>query len=174
MVYCELVYAFKSTMSSKEEFYGNYPNISNELPWLIGCPHEEKMADIQNYFLRGLYKYVKIQEITQWRRNCQPVCVYRVVYKIKDRTPDLSGEEIFIPFPDNDEELKKMFRHITEMIFGMRVVEKNISVDRVFASISYAPASCACDVQDFEMAAEEPRMQPSITEVSNSLWKIKL
>jgi hypothetical protein len=132
------------------------------------------MEAVQKFFLRGLYKDVKIHGITRWKRNCQPVCVYTVVYKIKDRPPDLSGEEVFIPFPDNEEDLKKMFRHITEMVFGMRVVEKKLSDDGVFASISYAPVRCACNVQDFEMAAEEPRMQPVITEVSSNFSTMKL
>jgi hypothetical protein len=55
--------------------------------------------------------------------------VYRVVYKIKDRTPDLSGEEMVIPFPDNEEDLKKIFRQITQMVFGMHVVDKQYSGD---------------------------------------------
>ncbi|EFA11170.1 Carnitine O-palmitoyltransferase 2, mitochondrial-like Protein [Tribolium castaneum] len=149
------------------ELYGDYPNLNNnELPYIIGCLHTKNMEAVQKFFLRGLYKDVKIHQITRWKRNCQPVCVYTVVYKIKVRTPDLSEEEIFIPFPDNEEDLKKMFRHITEMVFGMRVVEKKLSDDGVFASISYAPVRCACNVRNFDMAAEEPRMQPLITEVA--------
>ncbi|CAH1364828.1 unnamed protein product [Tenebrio molitor] len=91
-------------MNAKDELYGDYPNLSNnELPLIIGCPHTEDMEAVKNFFLRSLYKHVTIHEITHWKRNCQPTCVYRVVYKIKDRTPDLSGEEMIIPFPDNEE-----------------------------------------------------------------------
>ncbi|RZC32463.1 hypothetical protein BDFB_015238, partial [Asbolus verrucosus] len=108
-----------------------------ELPWIIGCPDTENIEAVKNFFLRSLYRDVTIYEITYWKRNCRPACVYTVVYKIKDRTPDLSGKEISILFPDNEEDLKKMFRHITKMVFGMDVVEKKYSNDRVYASVSY-------------------------------------
>nr|XP_015836013.1 PREDICTED: uncharacterized protein LOC103314996 isoform X2 [Tribolium castaneum] len=66
------------------ELYGDYPNLNNnELPYIIGCLHTKNMEAVQKFFLRGLYKDVKIHQITRWKRNCQPVCVYTVVYKIK-------------------------------------------------------------------------------------------
>jgi hypothetical protein len=67
-----------------------------------------------------------------------------------------------------------MFRQITQMVFGMHVVDKQYSGDRVYASVSYAPFCCACNVQDFDMAAEEPRMRSTIKEVSSYFCNMKL
>jgi hypothetical protein len=84
------------------------------LPWLIGCLPEEEIDDAKKFFLRSCYKDVTIHDVVPVKRNCQPSCAWRVLYKMRDRTPDFvetgkSGKDFIIPLPDNDEELKKLF-----------------------------------------------------------------
>ncbi|RZC14227.1 uncharacterized protein BDFB_012132 [Asbolus verrucosus] len=177
-----LVFAIVNSMTSKEGLLGNYPNFgSNHLPLLIGCVPEEEIDDAKNFFLRSCFKGMTIQDVMPLKRNFQPSCAWRVCYKLRDRTPNFvepgkSSEDFFIPLPDSDEELKKLFNQITAMVVGMSVAQKNCTYDKVFAIVDYVPIHCTyiCPVQDFNVTTKVPRMRSSITEVSMNFYDMKL
>jgi hypothetical protein len=114
---------------------------------LIGCVPEEDIDDAKNFFLRSCFKDMTIQDVIPLKRNYQPSCAWRLYYKLRDRTPNFvetgkSSEDFIIPLLDNDEELKKLFNHITAMVVGKSVAQKNYSSDKVFAIVDYVPIHC--------------------------------
>ncbi|EFA11392.1 hypothetical protein TcasGA2_TC011552 [Tribolium castaneum] len=158
--------------------YPNYTN--NELPMVIGCPFETTIDDAKNFFLRCCYKDVVISDIVPWKRNCQPSCAWRVIYKLKDRTPDYvepgkTVEDFCIPLPEGDGELNKLFANITAMSVGMIVATKGYTYDKTYALVDYVPVRCPCPTQDFSETAKLmiPRMQ-SVTEVSLTFGNMTL
>ncbi|KAJ3659929.1 hypothetical protein Zmor_011591 [Zophobas morio] len=167
-------------MTARETLIVNYPNSgNNQLPWCLGCAPEEEIDNAKNFFLRWCFKDVTIKDVIPLKQNIQPSCVWQVYYKLKDPTPDYvepgkCGKDFPLPLPDNDDELKKLFTNITEMVFGMNAAHKTYTFDKVYAIVGYVPKYCVCPVQNFNEPAKLPRMQESITEVSRNLYGMKL
>ncbi|XP_044258706.1 uncharacterized protein LOC123007460 isoform X2 [Tribolium madens] len=157
-----------------EQLMINYPNLNNKkLPLFLGCVSDTEEDQAMNAFQRTCFREVEITNVVGYKRNCEPSCIWRVCYKIKDRTPDYheKGSETkkttyICPLPNSDEELKQLFLDITKIcgFIGMKVVEKQYCKNRELAVVYYSPIFCSCGVQDFNMDAEEPRMPPLISE----------
>lgn len=127
------------------------------------------LKNVMNEFneIRSCFKDVTIQDVIPLKRNCQPSCAWRVYYKLRDRTPNFvepgkSNEDFIIPLPDNDEELTKLFNHITAMVVGMSASQKNYTLDKVFAIVDYVPIHCISPVQDFNVTSEVPGMRSQL------------
>ncbi|KAJ3659906.1 hypothetical protein Zmor_011568 [Zophobas morio] len=166
---------------SREQFVINYPDVDNiELPHLIECMHETQPDEAKSGFLRICFAEVTIDNVVGFKRNCQPSGVWRVSYQMKNRTPnycekDSKSKKAIYPFPDSQEQLKKLFIDITKIstFVGVNVLQKHYTYNREFAVVDYSPMFCSCPVPDFKLATEQPRIW-LISEVTMDLCSMKL
>lgn len=150
------------------------------LPYFLGCPEEHSIDEAKLAFKRVCFRDVIIIAVEAVRANYKPVCIWRVYYEMKNAEYDYEDDDNSSNIPPSeltrDEvSLKQLFEDLTanSVLVGMEVARKYYTDNRLTAIVEYFPKECECQLENFSMATEEPRMWP-ITEAEINFSRLNI